>query len=223
MRPLAIIRQAKKRGLDVIAICDHNSTRNTAAVRKAGRGAGVAVIGGIEISSEEEVHILGLFDEEEDLQMMQHLIDENLTAENTPELFGPQYLCDEHDAVVGREVKLLIGATSLSVEKVVEGIHRLDGLAVASHVDRESFSILGQLGFVPEELPIDALEVSSRCPLAEARDRFPQIRGYPLVRSSDAHRLEELGMTWTEFTGASPSVQELRKALRGEFGRELMN
>ena len=103
MTPLAIVRQAKKKRLDVIGVCDHNSTKNVEAVRQAGRREGLAVIGGIEICSQEEVHILGLFDEEKSLRDMQRLMDENLHGENNPELFGQQRLCDEHDVIVGRE------------------------------------------------------------------------------------------------------------------------
>ncbi len=223
MRPLAIVRWAKKKGLDVIGICDHNSVRNVAAVRRAGQREGVAVIGGVEVCSEEEVHVLGLFDREQNLQDMQRLIDENLAGENNPDLFGEQYLCDEHDEIVGRETKLLIGATQLTVEQVVEGIHCFDGLAIASHVDRESFSVFSQLGFVPPGLQIDALEVSSRCAVTEAVARLPGIRDYPLVRSSDAHWLEEIGTASVAFTGNSPCASELRRALRGEGNRETKN
>ena len=223
MRPLAMVRRAREKGLDAIAICDHNSTRNVAAVRRASEGQGVVVIGGIEITTEEEIHVLGLFDQEESLCEIQELMDEHLVGENRPEFFGGQYLCNEHDAVVGRETRLLIGATRLSVEEVVESIHRLGGLAVASHVDRESFSILSQLGRVPEQLPIDALEVSPLHSLAEARDRFPQITDYPLMCSSDAHRLEDIGAAPTVFTVASPCVKELGKALLGEDGRKVAN
>lgn len=223
MRPLAIARRAKEQELDVIGICDHNSTMNVGAVRQACEPEGVAVIGGIEICSEEEVHVLGLFDEEESVGEMQRLMDENLKDENSPDLFGEQFLCGQHDAVIGREVRLLIGATRLSVEDVVDWIHRLGGLAVASHVDRDRFSMISQLGFVPEELPVDALEVSAQRSVTEARDQLPEIRGYPLLRFSDAHRLSELGMVSTTFTGTSPCVEELRKALLGEDGRKVMH
>lgn len=223
MRPRAIVRRAKEQGLDVIGICDHNSARNVASVRRAAEDEGLAVLGGMEVTSEEEVHVLGLFDDEESLCAMQRLADENLAGENNPELFGDQFICDENDVVVGRETRLLIGATSLSLEQVVESIRGLGGLAVPSHVDRESFSILSQLGFVPSGLAIDALEVSPRCSPAEARERFPQVRGYPLVCSSDAHRPEEIGTASFTFTAESPCVVELRKALRGEDGREVMN
>lgn len=223
MRPLAIVRQAKKNGLDVIGICDHNSARNVAAVRRAGRREGMAVIGGVEVCSEEEVHVLGLFDREQDLQDMQRLIDENLAGENNPDLFGEQYLCDEHDAIIGRETRLLIGATRLTVEQVVDSIHRYDGLAIASHVDRQSFSVLSQLGFVPPGLQVDALEISSRWAVTEARARLPEIRDYPLVRSSDAHWLEDIGNASVAFTGDLPCIGDLRRALLGEGNRETKN
>ncbi|MDK1031857.1 MAG: PHP domain-containing protein, partial [Planctomycetia bacterium] len=118
MVPRAIVKRAKEQRLDVIAICDHNSTGNVAAVRHASKTEGVAVIGGIEITSNEEVHVLGLFDEDESLHSMQKLMDENLHGENNSDLFGEQFLCDENDAVVGRETRLLIGATEMSLEKV---------------------------------------------------------------------------------------------------------
>lgn len=223
MSPLAIVKQAKKKGLDVIGICDHNSSKNVVAVRQAGWHEGLAVIGGIEVCSREEVHILCLFDEEQSLQEMQSLIDQNLQGENNAELFGQQCVCDEYDAILGWETKLLIGATGLGVEEIVESIHRLGGLAIASHVDRDSFSILSQLGFVPEGLQIDALEVSPRHSVEEARDCFPQTRDYPLVRFSDAHRLEEIGIAFTTFTAVSPCVTELGKALLGREGREVIN
>ena len=223
MNPFAIVRQAKKKGLDVIAICDHNSTRNVAAVRNAGRQEELAVIGGVEVCSQEEAHILGLFDEEESLRDMQQLIDANLQGQNNPVFFGEQYLCDESGLVVGQEMKLLIGATQMSVAEVVESIHRLGGLAIASHVDRESFSLLSQLGFVPEGLEIDAMEISSLHSTSKALHCFPQIKGFPLVRSSDAHRLEQIGAACTTFTGSSPCVAELGRALVGEDGREIMN
>ncbi len=223
MNPLAIVRQAKKKGLDVIAICDHNSTKNVVAVRQAGRREELAVIGGVEVCSREEAHILGLFDEEESLRDMQQLIDANLQGQNNPEFFGEQHLCDERGFVVGQETKMLIGATQMSVEEVVESIHRLGGLAIASHVDRESFSLLSQLGFVPEGLEIDALEISSLHSVSKALHCFPQIRDYPLVRFSDAHRLVQIGVPCTTFTGSSPCVAELGKALVGDDGREIMN
>jgi hypothetical protein len=181
------------------------------------------VIGGVEVTTAEEVHILALFDQQSNLDKMQLLIDQYLRGENNPELFGEQYVCDENGFVLSREMKLLIGATELSLEDVVENIHTLGGLAIASHVDRDRFSLISQLGFVPEGLQIDALEVSPLHSVSQAAGQLPQIRDYPLVSFSDAHRLEEIGRSFTTFTGVSPCVRELGEALVGKDGREVMN
>jgi PHP family Zn ribbon phosphoesterase len=223
MIPLAIVNRAKKKGLDVIGICDHNSIRNIMAVRRAGWQEGLAVIGGIEVTTTEEVHILALFDQHSKLDRMQQLIDQNLRGENNPELFGEQFVCDENGSVIGQEMKLLIGATDLSVEDVVKNIQNLGGLAIASHIDRERFSLISQLGFIPEGLQIDGLEVSPLHSVSQAAEKLPQIRDYPLVSFSDAHRLEEIGSSFTTFTGVSPCVRELGKALVGKDGREVIN
>ena len=62
MLPRAIVTAAVGGHLSVIGICDHNSTENVGAVRRAAEGEALTVIGGVEVTSREEVHVLGLFD-----------------------------------------------------------------------------------------------------------------------------------------------------------------
>jgi hypothetical protein len=159
MLPAAIVQQAKSRGLDCIGICDHNSAENVLAVRKAGAKQGVQVLRGMEICSSEEVHILGFFDDDESLLKMQEIVYENLPGQNDVEYFGEQLIVDEEDKVIGSTGKLLIGSTGLGVNDIVGLIGDLGGIAIASHVDRDSFSIIGQLGFIPGELTLDGVEV----------------------------------------------------------------
>ncbi|MBN2270751.1 MAG: PHP domain-containing protein [Sedimentisphaerales bacterium] len=215
MQATAIVEQARKVGLDMIAICDHNSAENVAAVAKAGQRAGLAVIGGMEVTSSEEVHILALFHTEADLMYMQDMVYENLPGENSEEAFGTQVIIDEWNNVVGKNSRLLIGATTLTVEQIVDSIHRWAGLAIASHVDRERFSLIGQLGFIPEGLDLDALEVSKPCSAGREYD-------YPVVTSSDAHFLDDIGRRSTCFMIETVSLGEIRKALRRELGRRIV-
>ena len=212
METVAIIEQAKKVGLDMIGICDHNSGENVGAMMKAGSREGLAVIPGVEITSREEVHILGLFRTEQDLMCLQDIIYENLPGQNDEEAFGPQLVIDENGNVVGQNPRLLIGATTLSLEQIIDAIHKLGGLAIASHIDRQRFSLIGQLGFIPKDLKLDALEVSS--PLS-----LKQEYNYPVVISSDAHFPEDIGRNSTCFMIEDISVQEIGKALRSEMGR----
>lgn len=215
MMPTAIIEQAGRIGLDMIAICDHNSAENVSAVAKAGAREGIAVIGGIEITSREEVHILGFVGAEAPLMDLQRMIYENLPGENDAEAFGPQTVVDEWDREIGTNRRLLIGATTLTVEQIVAAIHEREGLAIASHVDRERFSLIGQLGFIPKGLALDAVEVSPR---ATDRNGYD----YPVVSSSDAHFLSDIGRSTTTFAVEDASFDEIRKALRREGGRRIV-
>ena len=212
MQAAAIIEQAKKVGLDMIGICDHNSGENVSALMKAGERQGLAVIPGVEISSREEVHILGLFNTEQDLMCLQDIIYENLPGQNDEEAFGPQLVIDEYGNVVGQNSRLLIGATTLTLEQIIDSIHQFAGLAVASHIDRQRFSLIGQLGFIPKGLKLDAVEVSIPSSVRQEYD-------YPVVTSSDAHFPEDIGRNSTCFMIEDMSVREIGKALRSEMGR----
>ena len=215
MQATAIVRQAKKIGLDMIAISDHNSAENVAAVVKAGAREGLPVIAGMEITSSEEVHILGLFNTQQDLMDMQEVVYQNLPGENYGQAYGPQTVIDESDNIVGTNSRLLLGATTLTVEQVVKAIHHRAGVAIASHVDRERFSLIGQLGFIPEGLDLDAVEVSR--PSSTIQDY-----NYPVVTFSDAHFLEDIGNNSTEFMIEDATVDEIKKALRNEMGRRII-
>jgi len=222
MSPRRIVEQAKLKGLDIIGICDHNSAENVACAKKVGEKEGLAVIGGIEVTSQEEAHILAFFDKDKDLLELANLIYDNLPGVNDERVFGEQIVVNEDDEVLGFNKRLLIGATVLSLHQIVDRIHSLSGLAIASHIDRESFSIIGQLGFIPEGLELDGLEVSSRLSLKEAQLEFGQGLDLPLVTFSDAHTLEDVGKSFTCLLIEEANIKEIRKALFGEDGRRVV-
>lgn len=222
MSPHAIIEKASHTALEVIAICDHNSCENIAPARKISLSRELIVLAGIEIASREEVHTLGLFDEEEEALKVQEVVYRNLPGENDEKSFGHQVVVNEKDEVVRLNKKLLIGATTLSLEEVVDLIHSFNGLAIASHVDREAYSIIGQLGFIPQGLALDALELSPKVSIGEARERFPQLGDYPLITSSDAHTLSDIGKSSTTFLLEEVSVSEMKMALAGREGRRVI-
>lgn len=217
MSPQNIIRQAKKNRLDIVGICDHNTCENVPYVKKTAEKEGLNFIGGIEVTSKEEVHILALFDSEEELFLMQKNIYDNLPGINDEQLYGYQVVVDENDEVINLNKKLLIGATELSVEKIVDIIHELNGLAIASHIDRESFSIIGQLGFIPVGLQLDALEVST----SDKADNFKHIHT-PLITSSDAHQLDAIGRSFTQFIMEEVNIKAMKKSFLGEDGSKVI-
>jgi PHP family Zn ribbon phosphoesterase len=215
MSPAAVVRESCIRGLHVIAVCDHNSAENVKAARAAARNTGLAVLGGMEICTKEEVHVLGIFDKENALGRAQDIVYENLSGENDPETFGEQVVMNERGEVIGYNTKLLIGATSLSLAEAVRTIHDLGGIAIASHVDRPSFSVISQLGFIPADLGLDGAEVCSGV-VPEMPERLA------VIRSSDAHRPEEIGKRRTSFLLEKPAVVEIQMALHRIDGRRIL-
>jgi len=223
MSPHAIVERVHHTDLDIIAICDHNSSENVAATRKVSLNTDLVVLAGIEIASKEEVHILGLFDGEDETLKVQEMVYRHLPGENDERTFGYQVVVNEKEEVVRFNKKLLIGATTISLEEVVALIHSFNGLAIASHVDRDAYSIIGQLGFIPKGLALDALELSPRIGIVEAREKFPQIIDYPLVTSSDAHTLDDIGKSSTIFSMEEVSIAEMSMALKGKEGRKVVS
>jgi predicted metal-dependent phosphoesterase TrpH len=220
MSPRAVVEGARAAGLDIIAVTDHNTMENAAAVIEAARGTELTVLPGIELTTAEEVHILGLFDAGADLGPFQAEVFRNLPdLPSKKKYVEDQVIVDAEDYVTGFSPRSLFGATILSIGDAVGLIHGHAGLAIASHVDRESFSLISQLGFIPPGLGLEAVEVSPRATVAEARAALGIAEALPIVRFSDAHKPEEIGAATTDFLIASPSLDELRKALAGEDGR----
>jgi len=223
MTPRAIVNKSLEAGLDLIAVCDHNSAENVAAVIRAAGQKGLWVLPGMEISSREEVHALAIFDRLDQALKMQDLVYGHLKGTNRPELFGDQVVANEFDEVEGFNDHLLIGAVQISLSEVVKEVHRLGGLSIASHVDRPSFSILSQLGFVPQDLELDGLEVSVHTDRESAKREIPRVASYALLSSSDAHFLGDIGKANTSFLIEAPCVAEIRLALIEQGGRRVLS
>ena len=196
MIPPSIDGAAIRAGLDVIAITDHNASENVAAVASACEPE-LAVLGGMEITTAEEIHILAICADIDTLTALQREVYEHLPGENDAARFGDQYIVDSEGYIVGSNTHLLSGATDLGIDEVAKLIRRYGRLAIACHIDRMSFSVISQLGFVPNNLELDAIEVSKAAgeEYFEA-DRYP----FPIITGSDAHEPCAVGASRTIFT-----------------------
>ncbi|HUV06752.1 MAG TPA: PHP domain-containing protein [Spirochaetia bacterium] len=227
MTPAAIVGTAIEMGLDMIAVCDHNSAGNTAAVRKAAarmaEGRGIAVIDGMEITTLEEVHVLGLFRDNTAACAVTEKVLSTLPlfdggSRGSHPVLQEQVLFGENGKTHGFELRILSAATAFGLSESVEIIKRSGGLAIASHVDRPSFGVLSQLGLFPADSGLDALELSAAGVRAGRMDEFASI-GLPLVSFSDSHSLFEIGASCTLFEIREPTFDELVLALGGLAGR----
>lgn len=221
MIPPLIVRRAQELGLGLIAVTDHNAAENVAAVQAAAVGTGIVVLPGMEVQTREEAHILCLFDVVDQVMRFQDLVYASLPAmANRADVFGEQYLVDQTGEFVRLNERLLLVSSALSVTEIVAAAIERGGCAIAAHVDRQAFSLLASLGFIPSDLPLAAVEVSRSTPPNQAVTQFPSLQGWPLITSGDAHRLAEMRAS-TLITMGQPSVSELKLAFLGQDGRKL--
>ena len=107
MTPPSIVREAGRKGLQMIAICDHNAAGNAAPTQEAA-GTAIAAVAGMEVTTAEDIHVLGLFPSADAACAAAEVVraDLPLVSERSKK-FGRQLLMNAQGWVVGADPKLL--------------------------------------------------------------------------------------------------------------------
>ncbi len=214
MSPRRVVAAACSRGVELLAVTDHNASAHVEIVCRWARECGLAVLPGLEVTSREEVHLLAYFGEITHLAAFQRMIDEGLPEiANDPEGFGPQVLYDAQDEIDALDERLRQVGTALSLDQLVERVHALGGLAVPAHIDRPRHGLVAQLGFVDPEARFDALELRWQTWGREGRRAGDRQHGFALLCGSDAHFLNDVGRGAIDLPLESPTLAALRTAL----------
>ena len=188
MTPANIAGMAAVKGLDVIALTDHNSCRNCPAAMYHGERYGVTVIPGMELTTQEEVHVICLFPTLKDALAFDALVYKKLMPiPNREDIFGKQQIMDQEDRVIGTVENLLINATSISFDDVFPLAAAYGGIAYPAHVDKASNSLLSNLGFVPPGSSFACAEFHDFKNLHRIQKEHPYFKGCRAVCCSDAH------------------------------------
>jgi hypothetical protein len=220
MIPPLIVQEAIDRGINILAITDHNATANIEAVIKAAKGSGLKILPGMELHTKEEVHVLCLFDDFKQAAALQEIVNTALPPiMNNPDFFGEQFVVDETGDFIRREDALLLTAVDITLKQAVDYVAGLGGLLIPAHVNRKAFGLIPALGFIPEELSgCSVMEISRHLKHENAKKDFPQLRGKELIQSGDVHRLNEfLGVNI--FSILEPTISELKLAFAHSAGR----
>jgi len=213
MIPPLIVETALDKGIDLIGITDHNCSSNVEAVINASSGTGLIVLPGMEVQTREEVHTLCLFDSLDQIQAFQRVIDGKLPdLQNQPEHFGSQLVVDQSGEFLEYENRLLLTSVNISLNELFYLTNELGGLFIPAHVDREVFGLIKNLGFIPQDIEIQILEISKNIMVPDAFQHFPQIKNYPLIQSGDAHRLDEI-LGFNRLYLESPTISGIKQAI----------
>jgi len=197
MTPNDIVGMALLNGLDLIAVTDHNSLSNVESVVKAAQavcekqGKEIIILPGIEVSTAEEVHVLCLFPDLTSAQCFEtEIIMSYSSLENRVDIFGNQLLYDEFDRLTDEMGRMLIAPTSTSFDRLYHITHKHGGAFIPAHIDKDSFSIMSNLGFFPPHLIINTVEISRRgLENGYDKENAEKLTNKKMIFSSDAHQL----------------------------------
>ena len=222
MSPLRIISEAAGKGLDIIAVTDHNHTGHARLTREIGARKGVWVVYGAEVNTREEVHCLTFFDTDHQLELFQEQLDRfQPLMPNDSGLFGAQLIVDEQERILREVGPSLYPGLELGISELSDLVHELEGLFVPAHVDRPMNGLYAQLGFFPDQLDADAVEIHRKADPGEMRTRHPELNRFQLMKNSDAHYPADIGRSYNFLTMDQCSFAEFAMALRGKNGRKV--
>jgi PHP family Zn ribbon phosphoesterase len=223
MSPHAVIDRAIQLGLDIIAITDHNSCKNCEAYYQVGKEKGITVVCGCEVQTMEEIHVIALFKDVADAMKFDEELSANLMPiENNPDFFGDQVIVDKDENIVDIENTALINSVMWDYDTTIQKIKEFNSICFPAHIDAHTYSVISQLGFLPDNDLIDGYGITAGCNIKEFMSTLPTIQDKTIIRNSDAHYLNNMGSGSCFARIESPSFDELKKAFAKEEGREII-
>lgn len=213
MTPANICGMAHIKGLDAIAVTDHNTARNLPYVKEAADYYRLILLPGMEITTREEVHLLGYFPTVDAAVEAGEVFSSHLPKmPNKPKFFGNQFIMNTDDEMVGEETRMLIGATDLDLTECTQIIRQRGGVAIPAHINRGSNGLLINLGLMPENPHFPTVEVARHLPISSAI-----LEGRTVLHSSDAHQLGSILEAEFDFPTERFSLGGLFEAIGGNL------
>lgn len=220
MTPANIVGMAYIKGLDVIAITDHNSCKNCKPALEVGKEYGVTVICGMELTTEEEVHVVCLFPSlEKAMEFDSYVYSKLLKIKNDPIVFGEQRICDVDDNIIATEPNLLINATSIPFDEVFPLVESFDGFAFPAHIEKSANSLIANLGFISPDSKFECVELKNMSKFYELLKAHTYLEKCKPITNSDAHYLQDINEAVNYLHCESRDVKDILNALKSKFNK----
>ena len=215
--PANIAMLAKMLGLDVAALTDHNSCKNCPAFFEAAKAAELLPIAGMELTTQEEIHVLCLFPELDNAMEFDKYVHERIMPiKNKPEIYGNQLVKNSDDETVDIEDICLINATDIDFYSVKPLVKSYGGIMIPAHIDRKAFSLINTLGDVPPDAGFGCVEIKYPEAVENLTAKYPYIGECGVIFDSDAHYLENISMPDKKLTVSEVSAKGVLERL-GSF------
>lgn len=193
MTPANIAAMSMLNKLDIVALTDHNTSKNCPAFFSFAEKFGITPVAGMELTTAEDVHVVCLFPTLEcAMDFDEFVSSKSVKIANKPEIFGHQYLMNQNDEVVSELPHLLINATEITIGEAYDEVSARNGVCYPAHIDREANGVIAILGAVPTDVPFSAFELNDENSFLNLKERFPELSDLSKIVSSDAHYLENI-------------------------------
>lgn len=224
MSPVNIVNEAARKGLDIIAVTDHNHTGHTRLARQLGAELNIWVVYGVEVTTREEVHCLAFFDSDEQVINFQQYIESAIPKiDNDRSHFGEQLIVDKEENIIEEIKYSLYPGLNSGINEIADQVHLLGGLFVPAHVDRKMNGLYSQLGLFPDDLLVDAVEIFRTTTKKQIIREKRELKNFQLLKNSDAHFIQDIGRAFNLLQMEKRSFKELAMAFHGEMGRMVID
>ncbi|MGN0384241.1 MAG: PHP domain-containing protein [Eubacterium sp.] len=218
MTPGNIVGMAALKQLDVVALTDHNTSRNCPAFMQLAKEYDVLAIPGMEVTTLEEVHVVCLFPTLLHALVFDRFIYDNLIkVRNNEDIFGKQQIMDAEDKQTGIEEYLLINSTNISFDAMYDVVKQHGGVMIPAHIDKNTTSVLSNLGFIPENSRFNCVEVKDMSQWHRLKASNPYLEKCKVISDSDAHYLEHINEPVNYITVTDKTIEGVLKALDYEW------
>ncbi|MDR2532996.1 MAG: PHP domain-containing protein [Oscillospiraceae bacterium] len=201
--------------LNIVALTDHNSCKNCPAFFKAAENYNFIPIAGMELMTEEEIHVLCLFPElEAAMDFDEYVYSLLFPMKNDVNVFGKQIIMDETDKIIGEVENCLINSVSIGFHSLSGEVKSRGGLIIPAHIERAAFSLISSLGFVPDDCGFDCVEIRSKEAVDNLKKQHEYLQKCRVVHNSDAHVLEDMSLPENRLVVAQRNAGGVLSALK---------
>lgn len=211
MTPNNIVNMAYIKGLDVIALTDHNIGQNVKSVMACAETLGILVVPGMEVQTKEEIHALCYFPSLINLENFEMALDAyRMKIPNRVDKFGNQWIMNESDEIVDDYPYALILSLSVGLEELDALVVANQGVMVPAHINKGANSLIKYLGFVPSELRGRTMEVFNKVSIDPNL-----IEESRIIYNSDAHFITDINEREHFMNVDAANIESVIKYLKG--------
>lgn len=213
--PNNIAGMAYLSGIKIVALTDHNTTKNCPAFFEAAKRYGIIPVAGLELTTSEDIHLVCLFEKlDSALKFDEYLQERRVLIKNRTDVFGDQLILNGEDEIIGEDEHLLSNATTISLDEAPELIRSFGGICYPAHIDRDANGIIAILGTLPPTPHFECVEIHSGERIPEFKEKYG-LSDKLIIVSSDSHYLTDINESnnYFELDADQASPDDVRREL----------